>query len=218
MQVAVRSLVGACLLGVCVSLGTGCANPIRERAWIGARFDDLGKGWSASVELPGLPAGERAAVVVTQVIPDSPAARAGLTPGDVVLEADGAKLAHAQSLVEHVRDAPPGTDLSLAVLRRGSRQEVPVRLGRERVQREGRLSLGFGLSTKISLWPTDLSLLGLVRCHVGNAGGELYDPVLRARTWNQDVPPPLHTEQGWRIWLLVIGVGRHMKILSQEVI
>jgi serine protease Do len=47
------------------------------------------------------------AVKVTEVEPDSPAARAGIEPGDIIVEANGTPVLHPKTLDELVRQSPP---------------------------------------------------------------------------------------------------------------
>ncbi|MGA9393176.1 MAG: PDZ domain-containing protein, partial [Candidatus Sulfotelmatobacter sp.] len=66
--------------------------------------------------------------VVTQVEPDSPAAKAGLKVGDVITELDGQKVSDASGLQIEVGQKHPGTSISLDVLRDGKTVSVPVTL------------------------------------------------------------------------------------------
>jgi len=70
-----------------------------------------------------------AAIKVTEVVPGSPAARAGLSPGVVILEANGQKLLHPNDLAEVERE---GGRIALSVVDPGSgrQQRVTVDLGR----------------------------------------------------------------------------------------
>jgi serine protease Do len=64
--------------------------------------------------------------VVSQVEPDSPAAKAGLKTGDVITELNGKTVNDAGELQVAVGQKQPGTKLDLTVMRDGKRMEVPV--------------------------------------------------------------------------------------------
>ncbi len=66
-------------------------------------------------------------VPVGEVVPDSPAARAGLEPGDVIEEIDGAR-AQPRTFSDEISKLPPGRRISLTVLRGGA--------GRHPIQRQ----------------------------------------------------------------------------------
>jgi len=66
--------------------------------------------------------------VVSQVEPDSPAAKAGLKTGDVITELNGKTVNDAGELQVAVGQKQPGTKLDLSVMRDGKGMQVPVTL------------------------------------------------------------------------------------------
>lgn len=68
-------------------------------------------------------------VRIEEVVPDGPAARAGLQAGDVVLEIDGRTVESPEALVGAIAGRAPGDAVRLRVLRGGERIDLTVRLG-----------------------------------------------------------------------------------------
>jgi serine protease Do len=66
--------------------------------------------------------------VITQVEPDSPAAKAGLKVGDVITSLNGAVVSDAGQLQVEVGEKQPGTTIRLGVVRDGKDLEIPVTL------------------------------------------------------------------------------------------
>ena len=66
---------------------------------------------------------------IAEVIPDSPAERAGLLPGDVVVAVDGRATAAASDLVEALAERPPGRSVILEVQRGDAALQLEVTLG-----------------------------------------------------------------------------------------
>jgi Do/DeqQ family serine protease len=64
--------------------------------------------------------------VVSQVLPDSAAAKAGIESGDVITALDGKPLRGASELRNTIGLKPPGTTVELTVLRKGSERMVKV--------------------------------------------------------------------------------------------
>ena len=67
---------------------------------------------------------EARGVEVTCVDEDSPASKAGLKPGDVVLEYNGERVQGGEQFVRLVRETPPGHNATLLVARNGANQTL----------------------------------------------------------------------------------------------
>lgn len=99
-----------------------------KRGWLGVTLQDIGSDMAESLGLP-----DHDGVLIVKVMEDSPAEKAGLADGDVILEFDGQKLADYKALTKVVRAASPGDKVPVVVMRDGKKQEFVVELGeRER--------------------------------------------------------------------------------------
>lgn len=67
-------------------------------------------------------------VLVDTVRPDSPAARAGVRVGDIVLEVDGDATGSASDMLEAMSDRTKGERVTVSVLRAGKRMPLTVTL------------------------------------------------------------------------------------------
>jgi serine protease Do len=65
-------------------------------------------------------------VVIEQVEGDSPAAKAGLTAGDVVVEYDGERVRSTRQFTRLVQESVPGRSVPVVVLRDGQRSTLSV--------------------------------------------------------------------------------------------
>jgi len=72
---------------------------------------------------------EAKGVVVTQVQPGSPAERAGLRKGDVITTFNGVAVNDPNPFRNHVASTPPGTEVTITILRDGREQQVRATLG-----------------------------------------------------------------------------------------
>ncbi|MFI5611574.1 S1C family serine protease [Amycolatopsis sp. NPDC051903] len=68
--------------------------------------------------------GQRTAMRIVEVVEDSPAARSGLKPADLVLAVDGAPLGSAQSLQKRLFSDAIGQQMEVTVLRNGALVDV----------------------------------------------------------------------------------------------
>jgi hypothetical protein len=82
-------------------------------------------------------------VVVVEVTRGSPAAAAGLQPGDAITAIDGQTLNSAQALVDAIEGRRPGEQVTLNVFRArdGNERQIEVTLG-EHPDQDGRAYLG----------------------------------------------------------------------------
>lgn len=64
--------------------------------------------------------------LVDDVIADSPAERAGVRHGDVIVAVDNRPINSAEQLRLTISQTPPGTEVVLTLIRNGERMELPV--------------------------------------------------------------------------------------------
>ena len=65
-------------------------------------------------------------VLIAQVGDDSAAAEAGLAAGDIILELDGRPVGKLGSFRNRIAALPPGTEITLTILRNGERKEIDL--------------------------------------------------------------------------------------------
>ena len=92
-----------------------------ERGWLGVQIQKLTEPLAESMKLPR-PQG----ALVTRVTPDSPAARAGLEVGDVILSFNDHEVADMKDLPRLVADTAPGQNTQLTVWRQGKKRNLEV--------------------------------------------------------------------------------------------
>jgi len=67
--------------------------------------------------------------LVNQVQQDSPAARAGIQHGDIIIQVDDIEIESAQQLRLRVSQMLPGSEVMVTLIRRGKTMQLPVKLG-----------------------------------------------------------------------------------------
>ena len=65
-------------------------------------------------------------VAVEDVDPDSPAARAGVKAGDVIVQFDGERVRSARQFTRLVEETPPGRTVGATIVRDGQRKDVQI--------------------------------------------------------------------------------------------
>jgi len=95
------------------------------RGWLGVSIQPLTPEMAESMDIS-----EKKGVLVSQVFDDTPAAEAGIRPGDLVLEFNGKKVSEPNELQSAVAWTKPGTKAKVILIRDGKRKTVTVEIAR----------------------------------------------------------------------------------------
>ena len=95
-----------------------------HHGYLGISMNDVTPDNASFFNLP-----DATGAIVSQVTPDSPAARAGLKSGDVLRELNGHKMINGSALQVAVSETAPGTTIDLGILRDGKPQTVKITVG-----------------------------------------------------------------------------------------
>ncbi|MBE3549879.1 MAG: trypsin-like peptidase domain-containing protein [Brockia lithotrophica] len=95
-----------------------------SRPWLGVSVQDLTPDVADSLGISGAKG-----ALVMQVFPNSPAAKAGLQPNDVITSFDGKNVTSAQDLVNLIQESKVGEKKKLLVYRGGKLQSIEVTIG-----------------------------------------------------------------------------------------
>jgi serine protease Do len=135
-KAVVGGLAAAALTGIVGGDGATAAAQVRDRAippfaealmlqgrgsQIGVSVRDLNADEIAKARLP-----QAGGVLVQDVREESPAARAGLRVGDILIEFDGERVRSASHFTRLVRETPPGRAVKGTVLRSGARTVLDI--------------------------------------------------------------------------------------------
>ncbi|WP_374384412.1 DegQ family serine endoprotease [Dongia sp.] len=96
-----------------------------ERGWLGVEIQQVTPDLAQGIGLD-----EPKGALVANIDPSSPAAKADLKPGDVVLAFNGSKVKEMRDLPRLVADADPGSKATLDILRDGHEKEISVEIGK----------------------------------------------------------------------------------------
>lgn len=98
--------------------------PADATAWLGVATAPVGEVLAAQLDLP-----EGTGATVQIVVPDSPAAAAGIKKNDILFEFDGELIRSPKHLTELVQARKPGRMAEIATIQRGKRKELKVEFG-----------------------------------------------------------------------------------------
>ncbi len=119
--------------GIGFAIPSNMAKPIMEsltkhgkviRGWLGVAIQDLNKDLAKALGLENAKG-----VLIADVTPDSPAQKAGIERGDVVLKINGEQVDSTGRLRNLVATAGKGARVKVELLRKGQRKTLTVELG-----------------------------------------------------------------------------------------
>jgi len=118
------------------------------RGWLGVQIQSITEDLATTLGME-----KASGAIVSDVNPSSPADRAGLQPGDVIVAVDGEDMEDNNHLTRYISTKPPGTEVELRLLREGETKSIRVTLGTfpdaadvTEDRREPRAQLGMALS------------------------------------------------------------------------
>ncbi|HEX8186438.1 MAG TPA: PDZ domain-containing protein, partial [Blastocatellia bacterium] len=95
--------------------------------WLGAKGDSVAQLPDGEIGALGVP--RKAGVIVREVVPESPAAKAGMMPNDVIIGVDNFDIAGAADLSALLMTSPEGRKVKLRTIRNRQPVELDVMLG-----------------------------------------------------------------------------------------
>lgn len=104
-----------------------------KRGRIGVYIQDLTKELAESFDID-----QREGILVAQVMADSPAEKAGIEQGDVILKLNDKTVDKVADFRNQISLTQPGTDVTLLVLRDGKKKKIKVTIGAMESDAQGR--------------------------------------------------------------------------------
>ncbi len=167
------------------------------RGYIGVEAQELTGATAKAMSLP-----ENSGALLAGVMPNGPAAQAGLQPGDVIQTVDGKKVTNPRDLALDVANLKPGEDAHLSVLHDGQTKDIALKIAQ--LPTEQTASNGEGSSQHqgqlgLALAPLSPDMQGQLDVPDGTRGA-----VVRG------VQPGSPAEQaGLQPGDVIVGVGMH---------
>jgi serine protease Do len=117
-----------------------------SRGWLGVSIQpltpELAKSFGAKTDK---------GILISDVVPDSPAAKAGLQPGDILTEFEGKKVEAPGDLQRAVGLANPGTGAKVKVWREQGEKTLELKIGEAPDEREARVPSRGGTRSSLGL-------------------------------------------------------------------
>lgn len=129
-------------VGIAFSVPSNLAEPILQqlkkygrtrRGWLGVHIQGVTEDMAKSLNLPAAKG-----ALVANVVPNGPAAQAGVLRGDVIVKFDGKEVSDQNRLPQIVAATEVGKSVKMLVIRKGREKVLDVKLGElEKAQQTG---------------------------------------------------------------------------------
>ncbi|AEA33538.1 Do family serine endopeptidase [Hippea maritima] len=103
-----------------------------KRGYLGVTVQDLTSDAAKALQLKNIEGG----AIISQVFKNSPAAKAGLKPGDIIVTINGQPVLSAGDLSYKVFTMKPGVVVDFGIIRNGNNMDIKVKLGRRPTSEE----------------------------------------------------------------------------------
>ncbi len=110
-------------LGFCQLPVTSANLASPSGSFLGVGIQEIDSNRAKELKLP-----EEAGVEVTRIAPDSPAEKAGVRTGDVIVQYNGQRVEGMDQFSRMVRETPAGREVKLGIVRNGAPQTVSARI------------------------------------------------------------------------------------------
>jgi serine protease DegQ len=101
------------------------------RGWVGVEVQDITPELATSFNL-----GRSSGVIIAGVLRGGPADRAGIKPGDILLEIDGKKVGDSTDMLNQIAELAPGKIAALKILRDRTEAQLRVSVGKRPKMRQ----------------------------------------------------------------------------------
>jgi serine protease Do len=92
------------------------------RGWLGVVIQEITPEIAETI-------GVKEGILVSRIAPGSPAEKAGLKVGDIIVAIDGEKVREVRELQFRIMKTPPRTEVTLTILRGGKEQTIKAKVG-----------------------------------------------------------------------------------------
>ena len=164
-----------------------------SRGWIGVQIQPVTADIAESLGMKGTEG-----ALVSEPQSDSPAAKAGVLPGDVITAVNGNAVKDARDLAKQIGAMASGSTVKLAVWRKGEEKSISLTVGEFPKEREARASMPESGPTG-----TDVPKLGLMLAPAGQVAGSGSEGVVVT----QVDPNGLASEHGFKAGDVILDVG-----------
>lgn len=103
---------------------TGAQDQPTEKAWLGIGIADLNQKIAERLGIT-----QQQGVVITNIVPDSPASKTDLKQKDIITSVNGVAVSIVKAVLDEVGKAKPGDKVTLGILRNGQSLTIDVTAG-----------------------------------------------------------------------------------------